>query len=223
MFIGHDGIGFAGKSIAPRASLGTWLMAVNFLDLVWPILLLTGVEHVKIEPGITKLNPLNFTDYPITHSLFAVLGWSVGFALVFAVVRKDFRTACALGLGVLSHWILDWIVHRPDLPVMPGNDQKFGLGLWNNPALALTIESLIYVGGFWLYFRSTRSKDNVGKWSLWSLCILLPILFVSSLPKPPPSEQVIAWMGLTGWLIPIWGYWIERHREPNSVQVADSQ
>lgn len=223
MFIGHDGIGFAGKALAPKASLGTWLMAVNFLDLVWPVLLLAGVEHVKIEPGITKLNPLNFTDYPITHSLVGALGWSVGFALVYGLFRKDFRTACFLGSGVLSHWILDWIVHRPDLPLLPGNDEKFGLGLWNNPALALTIEALIYVIGFWLYFRSTRSKDKVGNWSMWSLVILLPILFVSSLPKPPPNEQVIAWMGLTGWLIPIWGYWIERHRETKQVQFPGPQ
>lgn len=213
MFIGHDGIGFAGKAFAPKASLGTWLMAVNFLDLVWPILLLTGAEHVKIEPGITKLNPLNFTDYPITHSLVGALAWSIGFALIYGLSRKDFQTACLLGFGVFSHWILDWIVHRPDLPLMPGNDEKFGLGIWNIPALALAIEALIYVGGFWMYFRCTRSKDKVGNWSVWSLFVLLPILFVSSLPKPPPNEQVIAWMGLTGWLIPIWGYWIERHQE----------
>src|SRR5947209_16548501 len=102
MFIGHFAVGFAAKAVARRQSLGTLFLAAQFLDLLWPTLLLLGIEHVEIKPGITKSNPLDFTSYPISHSLLMVCAWALLFGIVSWIVRKDMRTAIVLGLCVLS-------------------------------------------------------------------------------------------------------------------------
>ena len=129
MFIGHYAVALGAKKAAPRVSLGTLLLASQFIDLLWPIFLLLGLEHVRIAPGNTVFTPLDFYDYPISHSLLAVLGWSVGFGLVYYAVRRSGRNALILGAIVLSHWVLDFISHRPDLPLIPGMETRVGLGL----------------------------------------------------------------------------------------------
>ena len=129
MFIGHFGVAFGAKKLAPKTSLGTLIFATEFLDLIWPIFLLLGLEHVRIVPGITKVSPFDFYDYPISHSLLTVLGWSILANGVYFIFRRDRRTAVVLGLGVLSHWVLDWVTHRPDLPLWPRGPDA-GLGLW---------------------------------------------------------------------------------------------
>ena len=115
MFLGHFAVGFGAKRLAPRASLGTLLLAAQFIDLLWPTLVLLGVERVRIAPGITAVVPLDFEHYPISHSLLAVVGWALLFGAVYFLIRRDRRTSLVLGLAVLSHWLLDWITHRPDL------------------------------------------------------------------------------------------------------------
>src|SRR5215831_9320071 len=113
MFIGHFGIGFGAKAAARRASLGTLFLAAQFLDLIWPTFLLLGIERVEIKPGITKATPLDFVSYPISHSLFVVCIWGLLFGVVYGLVRKDSGAALVLGICVVSHWLLDLIVHRP--------------------------------------------------------------------------------------------------------------
>ena len=118
MFLGHHAAAFAAKPLAPRVSLGTLIAAALLVDLLWPILLILGLEHVRIAPGITAVTPLDFYDYPITHSLVAVLGWSIAMALL---VRKH---PLVVGATVFSHWVLDFITHRPDLPLWPGGPKR---------------------------------------------------------------------------------------------------
>lgn len=218
MFVGHEAIGLAGRAKVPGISLGTWLLAVQFLDLLWPVFLLLGWEHVRIAPGDTRMTALDFYDYPITHSLVGALGWSVVFAAGYIAFGKTAREerrrgALLLGAAVFSHWILDLIVHRPDLPVLP-HGPYVGLGLWNVPAAELLLEGGLYVAGIAVYLRATRARDAVGHWGLWSLLVLLFVFWLSgAYGPPPPSEQAIAWGGLiVGWLIPLWGAWIDRHR-----------
>ena len=214
LFIGHFAVGFAAKAAAPRASLGTLFLAAQFIDLLWPTLLLLGVERVQIAPGITRMTPLNFEHYPVSHSLVTVLGWGVGFALVHQWQRRDWRTATVLGLAVVSHWVLDLIVHRPDLPLWPGSSPMMGLGLWSSVHATLALELTLFALGVWLYLRATRARDAVGKWALWGLVgFLLVVYFASVFGEPPPSVAVIAWVGQTQWLIIAWGYWIDRHRD----------
>jgi hypothetical protein len=213
MFIGHFGAAFAAKRFAPRTSLGTLVFATGFLDLIWPIFLLLGVEHVRIAPGITRVTPFDFYDYPISHSLLAVVGWSLAVGFAYLAIRRYRAGAWMVGLGVLSHWFLDWIVHRPDLPLWPGGTGRYGLGLWNSLPATVAVESLIFAVGVWLYWSDTRTKDRIGTWALFSLLALLVVAWIGAMfGGPPPSVKAMTWGGLSMWLIPLWAAWADRHR-----------
>jgi hypothetical protein len=223
MFVGHFGLGMAGKAAAPRVSLGTWFLAVQLADLLWPIFLLLGWEHVRIAPGITRLTPLDFYDYPITHSLVGALAWSVGFGCVYALAagrreraarRGAGAAAVLLGAGVFSHWLLDLLVHRPDLPLLP-RGPYVGLGLWNLPVIEMTIEGAIFVGGAALYLHRTRPLDGVGRYGTWLLLAALGASWLGAvLGPPPPNVRAIGWMALSVWLFVLWAWWCDRHRRP---------
>jgi len=218
MFVGHFGIGLGCKRVAPRVSLGTWFLAVQFLDLVWPFFLLLGWEHVRITPGYTRMNPLDFYDYPWTHSLIGALAWAGGFALVYRLFHRQpgpdrRRVPLLLGAGVLSHWVLDFVVHAPDLPVLPKTGPYVGLGLWNYPVLEIAVELALYVVGAALYLRATRARDAAGRFGLWALLLVLGAIWLSSIfGPPPPDEKTLAWVALAQWLFVAWGYWVDRHR-----------
>lgn len=213
MFIGHFGIGFGAKSAARPLSLGTLFLAAQWLDLLWPTLLLLGLESVVIAPGITKLVPLDFTHYPISHSLLLVLGWSLLFAAISFGIRRSARASLVCAGLVASHWILDAVTHRPDLPLFPGSSTQIGLGLWNSPLAAIAIESILFFGGLSLYLRNTEALNRIGILGLWSLVGFLVLVYLGNLfGPPPPSSTAIAWVGQTQWLLVAWGYWVDRHR-----------
>lgn len=215
MFIGHFGAGFAGKAAARQVSLGTLFFAAQFLDLLWPTLLLLGIEHVRIAPGITVVTPLDFYDYPISHSLLLVCGWAVAFAVVHFAFRRNFRNAAVLGLLVLSHWLLDLFVHRPDLPLYPGNAPKFGLDLWSSYAATLALEVPLFLLGVWLYAKTTHALDGIGRWGLRGLVVLMLAIYAgNTFGAPPPNVTALAWVAELQWLLVAWGYWIDRHRRP---------
>jgi hypothetical protein len=214
MFVGHFGAGLAAKGAAPRVSLGTFFLAVQWADLLWPILLLLGVEHVRIVPGLMKASPLDLYDYPWSHSLAALLCWGILFGVVHWLLRRDTGAAVLLGACVVSHWFLDVLMHRPDMPVLP-RGPYLGLSLWNSVPGTLAVEGAVYAAGIAIYARVTRPKDRTGVWSLWLLLGLLTALWLGAIfGPPPPSARVIAITTLVGgWLIFLpWGYWIDRHR-----------
>lgn len=212
MFIGHFAVGLAAKKAAPAVSLGTLFLAAQFTDLLWPMLLLLGIERVAIDPGNTVVTSLNFISYPVTHSLVAVVFWACAFAMAYMLIRRYPRGAVTLGLLVLSHWILDLITHRPDLPIVPGG-LTVGLGLWNSLAWTLIIEVGLFAVCVWIYLRTTLAKNRTGVWSFWALVAFLVVVYLGNLfGPPPPSEAAIAWAGQAMWLIVIWGYWIDRNR-----------
>jgi hypothetical protein len=213
MFIGHFGVGLAAKKLAPRTSLGSLFFAAQFLDLLWPIFLLIGLEHVRIAPGITRMSPFDFYDYPITHSLLTATLWSLLVGGTYYALRRSASAAWVMGLAVLSHWILDFLVHRPDLPLWPGGP-KVGLGLWNSWALETTLEVAIFAGGAWMYFSVTRARDNIGRYALWALLFFLFLGWVASLfAGAPPNERSMAWGGLSMWILVPWAWWVDHHRE----------
>jgi len=213
MFIGHNAVAFAAKRIVPRTSLGTLVAAVMLLDLIWPIFLLLGIEHVRISPGATKFTPLDFYDYPWTHSLAMSIAWGVAFGVVYFAKTRYARGAIVVALCVVSHWVLDLIVHRPDLPLWPGGP-RFGLGVWNYPKATLTIEILMYWFAILIYRNSTRARDRVGSIGFWSFVIALVVIYFSTaIGPPPPNERTIAIMALALWLLPFWAAWFDRHRE----------
>lgn len=214
MFLGHFGVGFAAKRCAPRVNLGVLFLAAQFIDLLWPSLLLLGVERVSIAPGITAVTPLDFEHYPVSHSLLAVVGWSALVGGVCFALRRSWREALVLALLVISHWFLDALVHRPDLPLAPFGDARVGLGLWNSMAATLLVEGSIFLVGVWLYARATRARDAAGRWGFWGLVALLLVIQAANLlGSAPPSVAAIAWVGQAQWLLVLWAFWLDRHRE----------
>jgi hypothetical protein len=213
MFVGHFGVALAAKRVDAKPSLGTVFLAAQFIDLLWPLFLILGIENVKIEPGITSFAPLNFVYYPFSHSLLAVIIWSVLFCFGYFFVKKNLRSAIILGVLVASHWFLDLIVHRPDLPLFIGDDVKVGFGLWYSVAGTLLLELFIFALGIFLYYSSTTAKNKTGEISFWSLIVfLLIIYFMNVFGPPPPQVEAIGYLGLSQWLLIAWGYWIDRNR-----------
>jgi membrane-bound metal-dependent hydrolase YbcI (DUF457 family) len=219
MFLGHFALGFAAKTAAPRVSLGTLFLGAQLIDLLWPTFLLLGWERVRIEPGATAVTPLVFEHYPYTHSLLAVLLWAVLLGVLHWAWRRDRRAATVLGLLVLSHWLLDAVVHRPDLPLLPWGETMAGLRVWFSRPLTLALEVPLFALGVWLYVRATRARDATGRWALLILVLFLAVVYAGNLwGEPPPSVQAIAWLGQLQWLLVAWGWWVDRHRR---VVVAD--
>ncbi len=212
MFIGHHAAAFVAKRFAPRVSLGTLFAAAMLLDLVWPLLLLAGVEHVRIDPGNTAFTPLDFYDYPFTHSLLIVVGWAIAMAIAYWLIRKSWTNAIVIGAAVLSHWILDFVTHRPDLPLWPGGP-KVGLGLWNSVAGTVVVEVALFVLALWLYLRATAPIDRTGSISLWALVAFVAVIYIANITSPPPPDaRMIGYVGLAAWFFVPWGFWIDRHR-----------
>lgn len=220
MFIGHFGAGLSAKKIDSEPSLGTMLLAAQFLDLIWPLFLLLGVEKVKIVPGISAANPLDFTYYPWTHSLLIVLFWSLLFGMIYYLNKRNLKSSVVLGLLVLSHWVLDLLVHIPDLPLSPGIDIKVGFGLWNSVILSVLLEVIIFGAGVYLYLSATRPMNKKGTFGFLGLVILLLIIYIMNLfSPPPPSVEAIGYAGLLQWIFIPWAYWIDRNR--STVITAD--
>lgn len=214
MFIGHFGVGFGAKSLAPKVSLGTLFLAAQFLDLLWPSLLLLGVEKVRIVAGATAVTPLVFESYPISHSLLAVLVWAGLVGGIHFALNRQRIAALVLGALVISHWGLDAIVHQPDLPLYPGSSTFVGLNAWSSLPLTAIFESALFAFGIRLYCRATRPKDAIGRWGFVGLVIFLAGIYAGNLfGAPPPSVDAIAWVGQSQWLLVLWAYWIDRHRQ----------
>jgi len=214
MFIGHFAVAFAAKPAAPTASLGTLFIACELVDLAWPVFLLIGLEAVEIRPGITAFTPLDFVHYPWTHSLVMAGAWAAALAVLYFLLRRDSRAALVVGAVVLSHWFLDFLVHRPDLPLAPGAAARFGLGIWHSVPATLMLEGALFVAALLYYFSRTRALDRAGSWGLWGLLLFLLAAYAgAAFGPPPPSMAAVAWAGLGGGaLVAALGYWVDRHR-----------
>jgi membrane-bound metal-dependent hydrolase YbcI (DUF457 family) len=213
MFIGHYALGLAAKRAAPQTSLGMLVLAPTLADLLWPVFLLAGWEHVTPAPNPNPLLNFTFDSYPISHSLLTLVLWA---ALVGALYRWRTgyaRGALVVGLLVLSHWVLDYVTHRPDLPLYPGGP-KVGLGLWNWVAGTVAIEVAMFVAGVVVYARATRARDRMGSFGFWGLVCLLALSYAGSLFAPPPVMPGLAIGGIVfGWLFVVWAAWADRHRD----------
>jgi len=219
MFIGHFALGFGAKKVAPEVSLGTLFLACQFADLLWPTLVLMGVESVEVQPGNTVVTPLNFIHYPFSHSLLAMLAWAVLGALgYFAFCRSRRKAAFVIGTLVLSHWVLDVLTHRPDMPITLMGSGRLGLGLWNSLPAAVTVEMLLFIVGVSLYARATEAIDRKGSMGFWALVLFLLVVSIANLVgPPPPSAEAVAWSAQAIWLLVAWGYWVDRHRRPRAL------
>ena len=217
MFIGHFAVAFAAKSAAPRGSLGTLFLAAQWLDVLWPVLVLAGLEEVRVAPGDTAFTPLAFVRYPLTHSLALALVWSAVLGGVYRWRTGRAREAWVVAGLVLSHWVLDLLTHRPDLPLAPGA-AKVGLGLWNSVLGTLLVESALFAAGVFLYATFTRAVTRGGRIALWALVATLAGLYAANvLGPPPPGPRAVAVAGLLMWLFLPWAIYVDRRREPTTT------
>jgi len=208
MFIGHFAVGLAAKGAAPQVSLGWLIAGAQFVDLLWPVFVLTGLEQVRIDPGNTAFTPLDFVSYPITHSLAGGCLWAVLFAGAYWLRSRDRSGAQILAACVLSHWVLDVLTHRPDMPVLFSGG-KIGLGLWNHFAATMIVELCMFAAGVWICSRIIQRR------ALWIFAfVLLLIYLANAFGPPPPSVTALGWVGLGLWIFPAWAWWIDRPPVP---------
>lgn len=186
MLIGHYAAAFGAKKLAPQASLGWLVAAAILLDMIWPLLLLGGQERVVIAPGNTAFTPLDFVSYPWSHSLLMSVAWGALFGGIYFAWKRDSRGALVMGALVVSHWLLDFVTHRPDLPLLPDDGIKLGLGLWNSVAGTLVVELALFAGGVFVYAQATRAKSMAGRWGLIGFAALLLVIYASAVMGPPP-------------------------------------
>jgi hypothetical protein len=218
MFVGHYGVSFAAKKAEPAIPLWVLFIAVQLLDVLWAPFVLLGIEKVRIVPGFTASNPLDLYYMPYTHSLLAAIGWSVVAFLVyrFAVRSAPPRAAAIVGLAVFSHWVLDFLVHKPDLPLYD-NTAKVGLGLWNLPAVALGLEALLLFGAMWLYVRHTARRTAMLVFGVVMLGIQVYVFF----GPPPASDKAAAATALIGYAVfAVVIRALERRRDPTTPAVV---
>jgi hypothetical protein len=223
MFIGHYALGFAAKRAAPRTSLGTLFVAPTLADLLWPVFLLLGVEHAHMVPGANPFLTLWLDDYPYSHSLFALIVWGAVFGYFYKAKTGDKRAALVIGLLVASHWVLDFVTHRPDIQLYPGG-AKLGLGLWNSPAATVIVESVMLIAGVAIYARVTRARDGIGRWGLVGLVALLAGSYGSTLFTPAPTDMRAVAIGgiIFEGVFVLMAWWVDRHREPRGMAAGSA-
>lgn len=222
MFVGHYGAALALKGVENRASLGLLFIGVQFVDILFFPLVLAGVEQMNIVPGYTESTHFELAYMPYTHSLLAFLLWSVLVAAAaYVLLAKRPRRgsiAAVLGAAVFSHWVLDVVVHTPDMPILGDNSTKLGLGLWSNALLVFSLEAAVLLGGLWLYLRATGAKpgSRLGRFGMVGLVVILIALNVYNLFGPPPAAFIelfgfamVSYLGLAGI-----AFWLDSLRPP---------
>jgi hypothetical protein len=217
MFIGHYGIALALKRAEPRLSLGTLFLAVQLVDLLWAFAILLGWERALVVPGWTAASPLRFVYYPITHSLLAGALWGLAAGAVYYAwpTRNTWhhaRAAAVVVFAVLSHWVLDLIVHVPDLPLTTDASPKLGLGLWRSVPASLAAELLVFGAGAALYARALHARGRLRRVPFAVLAGVLVLIQIANLLGPPPPDMTaVATVGIAGFLLfPLAAAWVDR-------------
>ena len=216
MFIGHYALGLAAKRLAPSTSLGTLFAAPTLADLLWPVFLLLGWEQSHVVPGPNPLLTLWLDDIPWSHSLLTLIVWGAVFGFLYKALGGDKRGGAAIVIGVLvvSHWVLDFVTHRPDMPLYPGGP-KVGLGLWNYPLVDVIVETALFLWGLAVYARVTRARDRIGRWGFWALIVLIAGSYYGTLFTQTPTDmRALAIFGIIfAWLFVGFAWWVDRHRD----------
>jgi hypothetical protein len=218
MFVGHFGLAFGAKRAAPSVSLAWLFVACELADLIWPVLVLAGIERVEVQPGITAMTPLNFVSYPYSHSLVTLCLWGVVLGGVYVALKKaGILAAATIAVLVVSHWVLDVVTHRPDMPLTPWSPTRVGLGLWNSIPATVVVELLIFGAGVALYRARGTPLPKARAIALWVLVGFMLAIYVANIVgPPPPSATAVAWAANALWLLVVWAYWVDRKKTVRS-------
>jgi hypothetical protein len=219
VFIGHFGVGFAARRVAPRTSLTTLIAAAIFLDVLWPLSVWLGLQQAHSHSGGTAI--IRFDLSPYFHSLLMGLVWGVVLALAYRARTRYATGAVVVGLAVLSHWLLDFVSHDQNLSLAPGLALRPGLGLCETKIAAASIEGALFIAGLALYLRTTRAKGWVGHVSLWSLVVLLALAFLGEIAGPlSPIVQTLRSSPLAMLALMLWLVLVDRTRPLRSAPEA---
>ena len=214
MFVGHLAVALVAKKAEPKVPLAALVAAVFGADLLWPVFLALGLEVVRIDPGNTAFTPLDFVSYPWSHSLLMDVIWGALAGSIAMWTLRSPRAGVIIGLAVVSHWVLDFASHRPDLPLWPGGP-LFGLGLWNSVAATIVVEGAMLVSAIVIYVRAAPARDATGRWAFWGLVVVCTAAWISGpFSAPPPSVSALTAVALAmAVVLPLWAAWIDRHRQ----------
>lgn len=214
MFVGHYAAALIARRAEPRINLGTLVLAAMFADFAWCVFMIFGLEQVQFKSGMGAGKYFSATNMIWSHSLLMDVGWATLLALAYLLRRRYPRGALTIYLVVLSHWLLDFVSWRPDLPLAPGMHRYVGLGLWNSVPATLLVE-----GGFWLfavilYVRWTRSKGLMATFVFWVGIGLLTLMWLNNIAGPPPQNPKTApFASLIVFSLTVaWAYWVNRLR-----------
>jgi len=213
VFLGHLAVGLAAKPLVPRLSLAVLLIAAQLADLLWPIFVAAGLETVRIDPGNTAVTPLDFVSYPYSHSLLFLVVWGIAMGWLWRSMTGDRRVFAVLAALVVSHWLLDFVTHRPDMPLYPGGP-KLGLGLWNSIPGTMIVELVMYGAGIWIYARATKPRDRIGRWAFVALAGFLVLVYIGNLAGSPPPSVTALWIAalIGAPILTLWAWWADTHR-----------
>ena len=222
MFIGHYGVSLAAKRFAPRASLGVFFLGAQLLDVLFATFVLGGIEKLRIVPGFTKMNPYDLYSMPYSHSLIGSVLWSALGALAFAALAKRaipdakerVTAALVFAVVVLSHFVLDVPVHTPDLPLgFDPDTAKIGLGLWNQPDIAVVMELGILVAGGALYLGLTRPLEGGETATRVTAGVLILLTIATPFLPAPGGPASFAAQALAGYAaLAALAEWMDRKR-----------
>ena len=217
MFVGHYGPSFAIRAVDKSIPLWFLFIAVQLVDVLWAIFVLLGIEKVRIVPGITATNPLDLYYMPYTHSLIGSVAWAGAAAVAYKLTPRlgNWKAGLLVAVAVFSHWILDLLVHRPDLPLYD-NAAKVGFGWWNYPVFAFVLEAAFLFGGIYLYFTKTKATTAGSRYGMIVFGILmLAIQSVVFFGPPPGSDKQLAVTALVSYgAFAAVAFWLERKRVP---------
>ncbi len=223
MFVGHYGPSFAGKVLRQSVPLWALFLAVQLLDVFWSIFVLLGIEKVRVVPGFMAASPLDLYYMPYTHSLEGAIFWAVAGGIAYWLIRRadGWGGAGLVSVAVFSHWILDFIVHGPDLPLW-GSSLKVGLGLWNYPITSFVLEISLLFGGMYLYLKRTEPLTGTGRYGMLVFGgVMAAVQAVAYFGPPPPSGRAAAIAALTSYIVfASTAYWLERKRVPRGIAQA---
>ena len=214
MLVGHLAVGLAAKRVTPRVSLGTLVLAALLPDLLWCVFLLAGIERVEIRPGRGAANYLSASDIAFSHSLLMDAVWGGVLAAGYYFARRYARGAWMLFAAVMSHWLLDFVSHRPDMALAPGVHRYFGLGLWNSVGATVVVEGGMWLAAIIIYARATRPKGRMGVYAFWIVVVFLTLTWRSNIAGPPPPSPSAMAIGSPIYFscIVAWAYWMNRLR-----------
>jgi hypothetical protein len=214
MLVGHFAVGLAAKRMEPTVSVGTLVLASVMADLLWCNFMIIGIEHVQFKRGIGAANYFSASDIVMSHSLLMDGVWAGLLAAAYSLKRRNPRGAWVIFGVVLSHWLLDWISHQPDMPLSPGVHRYFGLGLWSSIPAAITVEGSFWLLAIILYARATHARKRTGVYVYWIVAAVLTVAWYNNLAGPPPRDPHAALVAsfLFFSLAVAWAYWMNRLR-----------